>query len=261
MPAHDEGVSASERRARVIGNAVPLMPAGLGPEHVAFLGESAANEVFVQVLCWPTIPAAWSMLAEAAAAMRVVRRGLSMSAGTAGTSWVQCVAPQLSRPLERESGAAESTLATLIGRLPVRFATAVVEQGANQRQSSDAVRYRSLFAGCLTGYDTCLKASRQNAARVIIAPGHGKVKNDLRAAVYAQMLPHMDGAERLEAMKLAFWPTGTPPLPMEVAQLAASAVSRHLQEPTLFNPLYEMVRAHLAPPSQSHAPRQESGRR
>ncbi len=237
------------------------MPPGLGPEQVGFLGESVANEVFVQVLCWPTMATAWSMLSEAAAAMRGVRRGLSMSAAIAGTSWVQSVAPQLSRPLERELGAAESTLATMIGRLPVRFATAVVEQGANQRQESDAVRYRSLFAGCLTGYDTCLKASRQNAVRVIIAPSQGDVKNDLRSAVYAQMLPHMDGAERLGAMQLAFWPTGTPPLPMEVTQLAALAVSRHLQQPTLASPLYEMVRARSASPSDAHARRERAGRR
>ncbi|WP_157598912.1 hypothetical protein [Rhodanobacter sp. Root561] len=235
--------------------------AGLAPEHVAFLGECVAHNVYVQMLCWSETPTAWSMLAEAAAAMRMVRDGSSMSHPVGSLSWVQRVAPQLSEPLERERDAAESTLATMIGRLPVRFAMAVVEHERGERQGTEGARYRSLFSGCLTAYDTYLKSSGQHSVRIMIAPSQGDAKNDLRLAVYRDLLRHLDGTERRDTLELAFWPEGTPPLAMEVAQLAAAAVSRHLQEPTLVNPLFETVRTHLAPPSHFHALGGRTGRR
>ncbi|MGA0585633.1 hypothetical protein ACO2Q2_00620 [Dyella sp. KRB-257] len=234
---------------------------GLAPEHVAFVGQTAAKNVFVQILCWPTMPAAWSMLAEAVAALRAVRNGLSMSNPVLGSSWMQQVAPQLSGPLEREWGAAESTVATLIRRLPVRFAAAVVEHEPGQGQGTDAMRHRSLFSGCLTAYDTYLKNSNQRAFRLMLAPSHSAAENDLRQAVLAEMLPHMDGSERLGTLELAFWSGAASPLPMEVAQLAAVAVSRHLQEPAQVSPLFEAVRARLAPPSHFHAFGGRSARR
>ena len=249
------------RSAAAEGKAASLSVNGLAPEHVAFLGEAAAKNVFVQILCWPTMPAAWSVLAEAVAAMRAVRHGLSMSNPVLGSSWMQLVAPQLCGPLEREWGAAESTLATLIRRLPVRFAVAIVEHEPGQRQGSDAVRHRSLFSGSLTAYDTYLKSSNQRPFRLMLAPSHSAAENDLRQAVFAEMLPHMDGSERWGALELAFWSGVAPPLPMEVAQLAAAAVSRHLQEPAQASPLFEAVRAHLAPPSHFHAMGGRSARR
>ena len=261
MSAHAESPRPTRPAAAVPGKAAPLSMTGLAPEHVAFLGEAAAKNVFVQVLCWPTMPAAWSTLAEAAAAMRAVRNGLSMSNPVVGSSWMQQVAPQLSRPLEREWGAAESTLATLIRRLPVRFAVAIVEHDPGQRQGTDAGRHRSLFAGCLTAYGTYLKSSNQRAFRLMLAPSHSAAQDDLRQVVYAEMLPHMEGSERWGALELAFWSEVPPPLPMEVAQLAAAAVSRHLQEPAQVNPLFEAVRAHLAPPSHFHAFGGRSARR
>ena len=261
MSAHAERARPTRSGAAPAGNAASLSMTGLAPEQVAFLGEAVAKNVFVQILCWPTMPAAWSVLAEASAAMRAVRHGLSMSNPVQGSSWMQQVAPQLSGPLEREWGAAESTLATLIRRLPVRFAVAIVEHDPAQRQGSDAGRHRSLLAGCLTAYDTFLKSSNQRAFRLMLAPSHGAAENDLRQAVYVEMLPHMDGSERLGAIELAFWPGAAPPLPMEVAQLAAAAVSRHLQEPAQVNPLFEAVRAHLAPPSHFHAFGGRSARR
>jgi len=126
VSAHAEDVRSRRRKAAGPAKAVPLSRIGLAPEQVAFIGEAAEENVFVQILCWPTMPTAWSALAEAAASMRAIRDGLSMSNPVTGSSWLQQVAPQLSGPLEREWGAAESTLATLIRRLPVRFAVAIV---------------------------------------------------------------------------------------------------------------------------------------
>lgn len=253
MSAPADGVRPARRSAAAAARTVASPMSGLAPEQVAFVGEADAENVFVQILCWATMPTTWSALAEAAAAMRAARSGLSMSSPVTGSSWMQQVAPQLSGPLEREWGAAESTLATLIRRLSVRFAVAIVQIESGERQGSDASRCRSLFSGCLTAYDTYLKSSNQRAFRLMLAPSQDAEANARRLAVYAQMRPHLEGSGRFGALELAFWPDGTPPLPMEVAQLAAAAVSRHLQAPAQANPLFDAVRAQLAPPSHFHA--------
>jgi len=249
MSAHDRAAGVPKKTA---GRTSPLRTPGLGSGQVAFVGEAEEQDLFVQILCWPTIPVAWSMLSEAASAMRSVREGLSMSNPVEGSSWLQQVAPQLSRPLERELGAAESTLATLIGRLPVRFAVAIVEHEADALQTSEALTSRALFSGCLTAYDSFLKSSNQAAFRVMVVPNRGDAQNEQRLAVYNELLPHLDGANRLSTIELAFWPEAKLPLPMEVAQLAAAAVLRHLQDPAQTNPLFDVVRDNLASPSRFH---------
>lgn len=231
---------------------------GLRPEQVAFLGEYRATSpdkcIDVQILCWPTVSAAWSMLAQSLRGLQSLRGGDNTAAQRApvSTTWVQHAAPQLCLPVDREPTAIESTLATLIRRLPLRFAVAVVEQQVKQNAAPDSLRYRSLFSGCLTAYDTYLKSTRQAACRVIItAPGDTAV-DDVRRATYGEALAHLDSA-RLGALELGFWPEDAVPLPMEVAQLAAAAVGQHLAHPSVTSPMFETVRAHLVPPSRFHA--------
>ncbi|WP_188798155.1 hypothetical protein [Dyella nitratireducens] len=231
--------------------------ADLRPEHVAFLGEYSASaqdrRIDVQILCWPTVSAAWSMLTQSLTMLQPLRRGDGpASLRTPIASWLHDVAPQLCLPV-REPNAAESTLATLIRRLPLRFAVAVVEHQAGQSSGSDALRYRSLYSGCLTAYGAYLKSTNQTACRIIIASPGNATDNDLRRATYNEVLPHLDSAARLGALELGFWPETSVPLPMEVAQLAAASVGRHLERPSEASPLFETVRAHLAPPSRFHS--------
>lgn len=230
--------------------------AGLRPEHVAFLGEYSVStqdrRIDVQILCWPTVSAAWPMLTQSLTMLQSLRGDDSpASSRTPIASWLHDVAPQLCLPL-REPNAAESTLATLIRRLPLRFAVAVVEHPAGHA-GSDALRYRSLFSGCLTAYGAHLKSTNQTACRIIIASPGDAAGNNLRRAAFGDVLPHLDTAAQLGALELGFWPDATVPLPMEVAHLAAVAVGRHLECPAQANPLFETVRAHLAPPSRFHA--------
>lgn len=232
---------------------------GLRPEQVAFLGEyhasTAGKRIDVQILCWPTVSAAWSMLAQSLGGLQSLRQGdhPATQRVPVATTWVQQVAPQLCLPVDREPTAVESTLATLIRRLPLRFAVAVVEQQGTQNAAPDSVRYRSLFSGCLTAYDAYLKSTKQTACRVIIATPGDAASNDVRRATYGDALVHLDSTERLGALELGFWPEDAVPLPMEVAQLAAAAVGQHLQHPSTASPLFETVRAHLVPPSRFHA--------
>ncbi|WP_329741457.1 hypothetical protein [Dyella sp. A6] len=227
---------------------------GLRPEHVAFLGECSTttqdSRTDVQVLCWPTVPATWSMLAHALEELQALRGNI---AGEPGLTWTQDAAPQLSRPVDREPNAVESTLAALIRRLPLRFAVAVVEHQTGRSKGSDIVRHRSLFSGCLMAYEAYLKSSRQAACRLVIAAAGDAVVNELRRTAFDEALSQLTGTANLKGLELGFWSELATPLPMEVSQLAAVAVGRHLRQPSEANPIFETVRAHLAPPSRFHA--------
>ncbi|HEY4090940.1 MAG TPA: hypothetical protein VGN46_05445 [Luteibacter sp.] len=259
MSAVGKPGAVAPRSAATTSKSTSPSMVGLRPEQVAFLGEYMASSedkhVFVQVLCWPTVPTAWATLTQTATSLRELRGGAMAlsSPPKGGTSWVHDVAPQLGSPLERDSGAAESTLAALIRRLPVRFSVAVVEYEARPLPGADALRYRSLFAGCLTAYSGFLKSTSQAACCLLIAPSRGALQNDAQLKVYREALPHLDSAARLGPLELTFWSEATDPLALEMTQLAAAAVGRHILQPDQPNPLFETVRAQLAPPSRFHA--------
>lgn len=256
---------AASNRTHTIGkeSAIAAHPApvqqlsGLRPEQMAFMGEYAGaaqgKQVFVQVLCWSTVPAAWGTLAQSCAALRNLRGDTAGLSAPKGTSWIHQVAPQLSRPLERDVAAAESTLATLIRRLPIRFAAAVVEVGANQPPGPETQRYRNLFSESLGAYSAHLRDANQAQCRVLIASEQAPSITEIKHQVYGEVLQHLDSAARVEGMALTIWPGNDAPLPLEMAQLAASAVGRHLHEPTLASPLFETVRGQLVPPSRFHS--------
>jgi len=231
--------------------------AGLRPEQVAFVGEYVATtptkQVFVQLLCWPTVSAGWAMLTQAISALRSVRGELTTFGGPKGTSWIHQVSPQLSLSLERDAAAAETTLATLIRRLPLRFAVAVVEHEVGQPAGSEALRYRSLFTASLTAYGAYLESANQPACHALMAPSADPATNRTLQQVYAEVLPHLDSATRLAPLTLSFWSDSRVPLPLELAQLAAAAVGRHVLAPAEASPLFETVRTHLVPPSRFHA--------
>jgi hypothetical protein len=255
VPVAAKPRAAAPRSVATASKSASQSMVGLRPEQVAFLGEYAAGtegaHVLVQVLCWATVPTAWAVLSQTATSLRELRGGaMALSSPAKGAmSWVHEVAPQLGSPLERDSGAAESTLAAWIRRLPIRFSVAVVEYETRHPPVADALGYRSLFAGCLTAYSGYLKRTSQAACRLVIAPDRGPGQNDARLQVYRKVLPHLDAASSLGSLELMSWPETTVPLALEMAQLSAAAVGRHIQQPSEPGPLFETIRAQLAPPS------------
>lgn len=237
--------------------------AGLRPEQMAFVGEYAGiaqgKPVFVQVLCWPTVPAAWGTLAQSFAGLQSQRTGMATLPAPKGASWIHQVAPQLSRPLERDAAAAESTLATLIRRLPIRFAAAMVEVDPTLTPTSESLRCRDLLSQSLGAYSGHLKSANQVACHVLIAPKQAAAIADTKRQVYEEVLPHLDDAARIEGMAWMEWPGNDVPLPLEMAQLAAAAIGRHAHEPTVNSPLFDTVRGHLAP--STRFPSNETSRR
>lgn len=239
--------------------------AGLRPEHVAFLGAYAAatpaKQVFVQMLCWPTVPGGWATLSQSSAALRHVRGGMAARMSTADGSWIHEAAPQLGLPLEGDTATAESTLATLMRRLPIRFAAAAVEHEGASPQGSEALRYRALFSESLGAYGTHLRETNQLACRVLVAPRLESSVNRTQKQVYDDVLSHLDGGAFLAPLSLAFWPDAITPLPLELAQLAAAAAGRYLLEPTRTSPLFETVRTLMVPSSRFHPHRSFRRRR
>lgn len=262
--------ASNQRRPAVRESTITTQPesarllAGLRPEQMAFLGEYTGatqdKQVFVQLLCWPTVPAAWGMLAQSCTALRNLRGDPAALSPPKSASWIHQVAPQLSRPLERDAAAAESTLATLIRRLPIRFAASVVEVGANQPPGPETLRYRNLYSESLGAYSAHLNAANLAACRTLIAPEQAPSITEIQRQVYDEVLPHLDGAARVKGMTLTIWPGTDVPPPLEMVQLAASAVGRHLHEPLVASPLFETVRGLLVPSSRFHS-HSSSGRR
>lgn len=239
--------------------------AGLRPEDAAFLAEytnaTPEKRFFVQLICWPMVPTAWMTLTRSCAALREVRGPARFQAAPKATSWIHQVAPQMGLPLEGDAAAAETTLATLIRRLPVRFAVAIEEQDAQRPSGSEALRYRTLFSASLGAYSAYLKAANQDACQVLVTATAEAGLNDVRKQAFGDVLPHLDHADRMGGLGLAHWPKTEIPLPLEMVQLAATAVGRHLEQPTHGSPLFETIRTQLVPPSRFHSSESSKRRR
>lgn len=227
----------------------------LKPDQIAFLGEHAAHhkatsaKAFVQVLCWPTLPDAWPRLTRSCAALVAVRTEMfSTGAVPVARSWVHGVAPQLSLPFSRDAGAEESTLATLIARLPARFVATVVEPDREKSVVSDLVLYRRSLSGCLSAYEAFLKDAHESARGVLIALSRKGTQGENLLEAFKEARDRLDDDSSLNNLKLKFWSERMPPLPLEIANLAAAAISRYLEAPKQANPIFDAVASKLVNP-------------
>ncbi|KQZ77694.1 hypothetical protein ASD55_07470 [Rhodanobacter sp. Root561] len=227
----------------------------LKPDQIAFLGEHAAHHkataatAFVQVLCWPTLPDAWPRLTRSCAALVAVRTDMfSSGAVPVARSWVQGVAPQLSLPFSRDAGAEESTLATLIARLPARLVATVVEPDREKGVVSDLVLYRRSLSGCLAAYEAFLKDAHESARGVLIAHSRKGTQGENLTEAFKEARDRLDDDSSLNNLKLRFWSEPALPLPLEIANLAAAAISRYLEAPKQANPIFDAVASKLVNP-------------
>jgi hypothetical protein len=257
--------ASSPRGSRVAKRAVKknLAPAtaaatALKPDQIAFLGEHAAHhkatsaKAFVQVLFWPTLPDAWSRLTSSCAALVALRKEtFSTGAVPVARSWVQDVAPQLSLPFSRDASAEESTLATLITRLPARFIAVVVEPDREKSMASDPVLYRRSLSGCLSNYEAFLKDARERARGVLIAASRKGDQGKHLLDAFKDTRDRLDDDSRLADFELRLWAEHMLPLPLEIANLAAAAISRYLEAPGQANPIFDAVASKLVSPPSS----------
>jgi len=190
------------------------------------------------------------MLAQAVASLTEIRGNSAPAHGVrpAVTPWMQAVAPQLCRPVAHDVVAGESTVATLVRRLPIRMAVAVTEYEPD-RDVPEPVRCRDLFGGCLAAYDAYLRETHQAASRVMMVKGKDSSQEILYQASYQEVGARLATSGPMSAMDLRFW-ADAPPLPLELAELAAAAVIRYLQNPEKPHPLVETIKVHTVPLSR-----------
>ncbi|MES2312873.1 MAG: hypothetical protein V4566_11295 [Pseudomonadota bacterium] len=234
----------------------------LKPEQIAFLGEHAAHhkatsaKAFVQVLFWPTLPDAWSRLTSSCTALVALRKEMfSTGAAPVARSWVHDVAPQLNLPFSRDASAEESTLATLITRLPARFIAAVVEPDREKSMASDVVLYRRSLSGCLSAYEAFLKDAHERARGVLIAASRKEDQGKNLLDAFKDTRGRLDDDSRLANFELRLWSEHVLPLPLEIANLAAAAISRYLEAPSQANPIFDAVASKLVNPPSCLEPR------
>lgn len=222
-------------------------PASPNPDRIAFLGaadgESGAGEpIVVQALCWPTVPEAWIGLNQAWRTLRIGRGNPSpytpVAAGT--SSWIRQCAPQLAEPFQGTAAAEESSVAALLARTPVQIAVSIHGLG----RSSGATSPRTL-SNCLVAYDRYLRGPLRRACTMLVCRSQSAETDRLYLKDLDQCRAQMAGATWLRDMQLQAWTDPVEPLPLELAQLAAASVMRHVLADGDRDPVFDAVSTKL----------------
>ncbi len=226
----------------------------LKPDQIAFLGEHAAHhkatsaKAFVKVMCWPTLPDTWPRLTRSCAALVAVRREIfSTRAVPVARSWIQGVAPQLSRPFSRDAGAEDSTLATLITRLLARFVTAIMDADREKSMAPELILYRQSPSGCFSAYEAFLKNAHESARGVLIAHPRKGTQGENLLEAFKEARDGLDDDSSLNNLTLRFWSEPVLSPPLEIANLAAAVISRYLEAPKQANRIFDAVVSNCAP--------------
>lgn len=202
-------------------------------------GSAEHGERTVRVFCWPEVAGAWARLAEAVAAAG--QRARDQRKGVAAT-WMAASAPQICGPLQGDAALAEATLAALVQRLPVRITLALAD---DRPEGSAAVgrQCRALFSECMAPYATYLFQTNQVARAMALAGPSDDVTRWAEDAAFGSIQTLLDEGKRLKPMRLRHWTETALPLPLELAQVVAQGVSRHLDVPDRLSPLMDAIRS------------------
>ncbi|WP_363799868.1 hypothetical protein ABU614_07100 [Lysobacter firmicutimachus] len=220
------------------------------PDRMAFVASAQGVDgegvpVSAVVLCWPTVPQAWVEVGYCLRAMLVERgRMLPGIPLPARASWLRDCAPQLAAPFQRTALAEETSVAALLSRAAMRVAVTVVGVGPN-RVAAPSSRAMPL-EGCLTTFDReASSASKRDCAFVVSAAQPESIR-----AEYLDSLElarsRMPGSSLLRDLQLTFLPSGTEPLPTELANVVATSVLRHLQSHGDTDAVFDAARSKFA---------------
>lgn len=197
--------------------------------------DAEAGGEHVQLLLWPTTPDAWTSLTQA---WRVLRSTEVRKPTTTGAAWVRTYAPQLCAVFG-ESPALETSVAALLTRAAVGASLAVGLPGRSYTQ-------RQLLLECLQGYQEFLATPGRSSWLAAISDppiDASTAAEDFRAA--SQGIPFA------RTPQWHLWEGGTEPIPLELARVAAAAVSRYCADRGAPNPIYDALQRKLVrvPPS------------
>ena len=230
----------SHAQREATGNAANL------PGGDAFLGSAIGSidgsAFFVQVLCWPSVPAAWLSLTQAWESVGGWRSGEEATAKPNSASWIADCAPQLGSPF-RGAAAEESTVAAILTRTAMSVAVSALDSeqdtGANQRQG--------LFQ-CLSRYDKYVNVPGRHPCSVLVSrTGAGPIDQECVDA-FTHCRERLPGAGWLQRMELRSWHEPVEPLALEAAHVIATSVARYRADKEAENPIVDALRAKLAHP-------------
>lgn len=209
-----------------------------------FLGSASSQggALCVHALCWPIVPAAWRLLAEAWEWIGGTRDAIDSPSKPTATSWIADCAPQLGFPF-RGSPAEESTIAAIVTRTPMQVSISMLEDV----EGAGANRCNGLL-NCLTAYNAYVRAPGHEPGNVLVSrrsdaasdPAHDDALGHCR-----ERLPDMKWLQRVESNS---WNGTAEPLPLEFAHVVAGSVIRYRANPAAANPIALAVRTKLAHP-------------
>jgi hypothetical protein len=234
--------ASTAARARV--TATPTV----SPERIAFCGEATSagdHKIHVVTFCWPLVANAWTQFTQAWEALHA-NQGERLPAAPAGPrpSWLQGHASQLGARFT-DTTAQESTVAALLGRGAFQFAIGTFESPPGIDSSDRA--FGNALADCLTTYASFLKSPGRRPCSMLIARAEKTPKDaEARAADFLRCRSRVFEAGWLDDVTMRFWETPREPLPLELANVAAASVARHIEQPDATNPIFDALLTKLS---------------
>lgn len=217
---------------------------------IAFLGSAqASNEagetVFVQSLCWPTVPTAWIDLTQGLHALWAGRGKPSPYVPTVDkpSSWLRSCAPQLAAPFCGTAAAEESSIAALMARTSMQAAIAIFD--SRYVRTTPGARQQGLTQ-CLSVYSQFVQAPMRVPCTMLVSRSQTeatdkRLRDELELC--RVMLPN---APWLGALQLQLWNEALEPLPLELAHVVAASTARHVLSENTSDSLFEAVLTKLA---------------
>ncbi len=215
--------------------AAPAAPAAIAPlpngEQTAaaatVLGRDAqGGQICVQILCWPIVPTAWSLLQQALQLVQASRVSVWRDSEAGVRSWVGASAPQLSQPF-RDTAAEESSVAALLARTPIQLSVGLTTIAEASTPEALAAARRQSLADCLAAYAESLRVPGRSPCRRLLVAGDEDIEQDLETALKRARL-RLDDGDALRGLRLQRLQETPAPLPLEAATVIARAVAEHL---------------------------------
>jgi hypothetical protein len=164
---------------------------------------------------------------------------------TGSASWIRQCAPQLAEPFRGTSAAEESSVAALLARTAVQAAVSVHGLGRTASTATSDATPRALL-DCLTAYDQYLQAPLRRTCTMLVCRSHSAETDRQQVKDLDHCRAQMVGAAWLRDLQFHTWTEPVEPLPLELAQVIAASVTRHVLTGGEGDPVFDAVSAKLA---------------
>lgn len=206
----------------------------------AFATTEVGESVFVQSLCWPTVPTAWIELTQS---LNTLCSGRDSDPSTKlpslekFPSWIRNCAPQLAAPFRNTATAEDSSIAALLSRAPMQIAIAIIDL----RDGHSLGMHQRALSQCLAVYNESLQLPCRESCTLLVSRSQAAAIDQQQLDALAKCKTHMPGAHWLKEMQLQFWSEPPEPIPLELSQLVATAAARYALDDEASLPLIDAI--------------------